>query len=108
MSGKLLYGPPKPRPKWPLYVALGLMWAGSVVGAGGAGYVIGYEATDSIVHEAAVAQEQLEQCLSADRRLSWNATLAGYLLLDMQQFQRQQLEYAELVTAPRHYGAEGP
>lgn len=82
-AAKLLLGPPKPPPRWPLYAGVGLVWLASVVGALGLGKQMGRADT--------------EQCLSketADRLLT-SATEAARTILLVKAWTDGAVEYAD-------------
>lgn len=97
MSKGLLLGPPKPLPRWPLYVAVALIWSATVVGAWGIGTASQYGLTTRLYDDARAAQGHAERCLSLSRHLMYDAERAAYVVADAAGLYREMISYADMV-----------
>lgn len=96
-------GPPVPRrlARWP-FIALGIVSAcGLSAGLGwSAGVSTSWDAWVAAEREAVVAQDQLDQCLDAEGRVTTSAIHAGVEVIRMQRYLEQARAYADAMQAP--------
>lgn len=96
----MLLGPPKPPSPWPLYVAVALAWAASVVGAWAIGTAWQYQQVTRLHDDARAAQDHAERCLALSKHLLYDAARATYYVQDAAGLYREMVEYADAMRVP--------